>query len=78
MLAKADYERALMSQSACNASGLVHSLAEVMSKLCKEGLSTDDRNQHPIVVLYVTQLAYLSGANERYADAWKAVQEVLA
>jgi hypothetical protein len=54
---------ALFVQSACNASGIARSLAELLSELCRadDDRGTDWRNSHPCVVLFVTQLAYLSG-----------------
>jgi hypothetical protein len=62
-----DYKRALESQSACNLSGIVHTFSEVLSKIWVEanarGLGTDWVNQHPISVLYSTQIASLSGAS---------------
>jgi hypothetical protein len=61
MIDKKHYQRALDAQSACNLSGLVFSLTEAMKAICEEGYDTEQKNRHPIVVLYVTQMAYLSG-----------------
>jgi len=64
-LTPADYQKAIDSQSACNLSALAHALSEVMPRIwtsvsrAKGG--TDDVNTHPIVVLYVVQLAHLAG-----------------
>jgi len=72
-ITKHDYQGAMDSQSACNASGLIHSLADVTERIWKEarikGEGTDFVNTHPIVVLYVTQLAHLSGARGRLDPA---------
>ena len=57
-----DYQRAIDVQDACNLSGVVHSFADVMSKLCTEGLNTDARNRHPIAVLYSSKIASLTGS----------------
>ena len=61
MLTRRDYENAIYSQSACNSCGLVISLAEVMPRM--ECSSTDERNSHPIVIMYLTQLAFLAGGS---------------
>jgi hypothetical protein len=60
---KREYEMALLSQGACNLSGLVHSLAEAMELIWEEareqGQGTDYVNDHPIVCLYVEQMSFL-------------------
>lgn len=67
VLTHQDYDLAGASQTACNASGLVYSLAKVMDRLCVEtqcrGKGTDWRNAHPLIFLYVVQLAHLSGVS---------------
>lgn len=59
------YDRALMSQSACNFSGLVHGLARDMDTLWQEararGEGSDYIAKHPVVRLYLEQLTYLAG-----------------
>ena len=64
---KRAYEMALLSQSACNLSGLVHSLAEAMELLWEEaneqGKGTDYVNSHPIVRLYMEQMSFLCRAD---------------
>lgn len=61
----ADYRMAIASQDACNLSGIVFSFANVMQRICNEshelGHGTDERNHHPICVLYATQIAHLAG-----------------
>jgi hypothetical protein len=60
-----DYQRAIDTQGACNASGLCHSLSAAMSRVFDEAQArdkgTDWYNGHPIVFLYVAQIASLSG-----------------
>ena len=61
---KRDYEDALMVQSACNLSGVVHSFSEILSRLVKEaqeqGKGTDWVNTHPICVLFAEQISHLT------------------
>ena len=72
---------ALYTQSACNVSGLVHSLDSAVSRLWKqahaEGHGTDWVNKHPVVVLYATQIAHLSraGSMENWESAVRACEE---
>ena len=62
MLTKIDYEWAIQAQNACNATGVVYSLHGVMSKLIQDHhLSTDEVNQHPIVILYLNHINFLAG-----------------
>ncbi len=66
-----DYKSALLSQGACNLSGLVHSLSAMLPQIWEECDGTRQVNEHPIVVLFTAQIAYLSkydyGMN--YAEA---------
>ena len=68
-LTKDDYRRAILAQDAVNASGLVHSLSEVMSRIREEPdcTGTDFVNTHPITVLYINKLSSLSGAENGLA-----------
>lgn len=63
-----DYEKALNVLNACNLSGVAHSLAQVAPKIWaearKQNEGTDWVNRHPIVVLYVSQMAALCGVAE--------------
>jgi hypothetical protein len=61
-LTKDDYRKAIIAQDAVNASGLVHSLSEVMPRIREEPdcTGTDYVNHHPIVVLYINKLASLN------------------
>jgi hypothetical protein len=60
-----DYENAMFSQGACNSSGLIFSLARVMEKICEEmtarGQGGVFKNSHPILRLYLEQIASLCG-----------------
>ena len=73
---KQDYEDALMVQSACNLSGVVHSFSEILSRLVKEaqeqGKGTDWINTHPICVLFAEQIEHLVGGGDaNYFEAYK-------
>jgi len=79
MIDKAIWQTALDVQNACNASGVIKSLAHAVDAIWKEahgtGQGTDFVNKHPIIVLYLEQLAHLSGAtlnHPYYYDAHKA------
>jgi len=61
MLNKNRYELALASQSACNLSGIVIAFADALKAMCAEGLDTEQRNKHPISILYACQIAHLAG-----------------
>ena len=64
---KREYEMALLSQSACNLSGLAHSLSQAIGLIWEEatehGQGTDYVNNHPIVRLYVEQMSFLCRAD---------------
>lgn len=67
-----DYRMAMDSQSAVNGGALVKSLASVVPKLWEESMTvgnprgTDFVNQHPIMVLYLTQLVFLAGGSAKW------------
>ena len=69
-----DYDEALLSQGACNLSGIVHSLSRVMDKIWKEarelGKGTDWVNNHPICRLYAEQISHLSRGRD-WTDAYE-------
>jgi len=81
------YKDALFSQSACNLSGLIHSLHRIVTLIWTEArandLGTDYVNQHPICRLYAEQIAFLTGAGipddgnlgASYNDALRICQE---
>ncbi len=74
---RSGYEMALLSQGACNLSGLVHSLAEAMELVWEEaneqGKGTDYVNNHPIVRLYLEQMSFLCRAD--YSASYRTCQE---
>jgi hypothetical protein len=59
---KKHYQNALAVQSACNLSGVVIAFAEAMKAICADpdSTGTDWRNNHPIAVLFATQVASLT------------------
>ena len=65
---------AMHSQSACNASALILSLADQMDAIWTEardlGKGTEYVNGHPLVVMFTTQLAHLAGLGTVDADAY--------
>ena len=60
---------ALAVQDACNLSGVAHSFARVMSALCDRVPSTDNRNKHPIAILWADKIAHLTGTQQYGIDA---------
>lgn len=66
MLLQKAAKEAINVQDACNLSGVVYSFGRVMQLICEisnrinEG--TDWKNHHPIVVMYTSKIASLSGA----------------
>ena len=81
-----DYQSAIDSQSACNLSGIVRSLAEITDRICEEaranGQGTDYVNRHPICRLFAEQIMHLtsgtSSAGTSYGEALKICEERLA
>lgn len=73
VLTKRDYEEAIMSQGACNLSGIVHSFSRVMDKIWEEAREqdkgTDWVNNHPICRMYSEQISHLSRGRD-YFDAY--------
>jgi hypothetical protein len=65
---------AICAQTACNLSGLAHNLPPIVARLWKqareEGRGTDWVNRHPVVLLFVTQMAHLSRYEE--PGRWEA------
>ncbi|MDH4258606.1 MAG: hypothetical protein OEV50_07305 [Candidatus Aminicenantes bacterium] len=72
-----EYEMALLSQSACNLSGLVHHLSTAMELIWEEargqGQGTGYVNNHPIVRLYIEQMSFLCRAD--YSKSYQACLE---
>ncbi len=85
-LVKKDFADAIMSQDACNLSGIVHKFSTVMSRIWMEarerGKGTDWVNNHPICRLYAEQVAHLSGAGipsngQSWDKAWNECEEAI-
>jgi hypothetical protein len=83
---KKHWQNAMSVQDACNLSGVVFSFEKAMQAICDEanaeGHGTDWKNTHPIVVLFTTQLAYLSNTatvvdSEVYRKAYEAVEAMI-
>jgi len=68
------WQEAIDVQSACNLSGVVHAYAKILSVLCKTTQSTNERNRHPVCVLFSSKIASLTGSEDtqRTADAYTA------
>ena len=60
------YAKALLSQQACNLSGLIRALAQDMDEIWaetrREGLGTDDVKEHPVIRLYLEPMVHLNKA----------------
>lgn len=78
------YQDALDVQSACNLSGVAHSLSRhltenVWPEVRANNGGTDDVNRHPAVILFVAQLLYLSTGQmldmDKYSEAYKVCRE---
>ncbi|RPI56255.1 MAG: hypothetical protein EHM49_00770 [Deltaproteobacteria bacterium] len=67
------YKEAILSQSACNLSGLVFNLASHMDEIWKEakanGQGTDYVNNHPVVRLFLEQFNLLCRSD--YSESYK-------
>jgi len=68
-----DYDNAILSQSACNLSGLVHSLSEVLPRIWEESNGTNEVNNHPIVRMYLEQFNHLCRAE--YSASYSHCQD---
>mgnify|MGYP000263824092 CR=1 FL=1 len=69
---------ALYVQSACNLSGVAHSFAEAMHVLrdLPECTGTKFANEHPVALLFATQIASLAGVKHDGAE-WAAYAEAV-
>jgi len=70
------YRRALESQSACNASGLLNDLSKtILPAIWEEaqqlGGGTEYVNHHPVIFLFLHQLSFLAGS-ENFSDKHSA------
>lgn len=75
------YREALAVQDACNLSGVVHAFSRHMKTLSELGLPTDEKNRHPVAVLFSSKIASLTHSesilafNYAYDMAKKAVKQ---
>jgi hypothetical protein len=75
------YRDALAVQDACNLSGVVHSFSRHMKTLGELELDTDEKNRHPVAVLFSSKIASLTHSepllafNYAYDMATKAVEQ---
>lgn len=69
-----DYSDAILSQGACNLSGIVHSFSDIMDRIWEEarerGEGTDWINNHPICRLFAEQISHLT-CEKDYFEAYK-------
>jgi hypothetical protein len=77
MLTQRDWQDAIQVQDACNLSGVVHSLAEVMTRVWDDVHThhggTHAVNTHPLVVLYLDKLWDLAGRPD-FSDYQQAMR----
>lgn len=75
---KGGEEKALLSQDACNASGIIKSLAEIVDAVWDEakmlGQGTDFVNSHPVIRLLAEQIMWLSKDRD-YCEAYRICEE---
>jgi len=62
-------QEALDVQNACNLCGVVQSFARAMIDLGEHTKGTDERNQHPVSVLWADKVAHLTGTQAIGNDA---------
>jgi len=79
-----DYKDAIDIQDACNLSGVVRSMVDVLGKLWNEAhaehVGTDWVNRHPISVMYADKIASLTGVqslseDNAFHDAYKICRQ---
>jgi len=72
------YRDAMAVQDACNLSGVVSSFARHMHTLCEMGFDTDQRNRHPVSILFSSKIASLTGSESltAFSEAYERATEV--
>jgi len=67
------YKDAVQVQDACNLSGVLFSFARHMQTLCDMGLDTDQKNRHPVSILFSCKIASLTGSEHgtAYVEAYE-------
>jgi hypothetical protein len=73
-------QEALDVQNACNLCGVVQSFARAMIDLGEHTKGTDERNTHPISVLWADKVAHLTGTqsfgNDVVTKAYNVVHDL--
>jgi len=74
---------ALLVQDACNLSGVVHVWSRILQQMHERdaeyrNMSTDERNRHPVNVLFASKAASLTQCEfgMAYHDAYMAAKEI--
>jgi len=77
MTRKEAYESAIAVQDASNLLGVLRSFVAAMDAIKLECDSTDERNTHPIAVLYSSKIESLthSGVGSAFNNAYERVEE---
>ena len=57
-------QEALNVQNACNLCGVAQAFARVMIDLGEHTKGTDERNKHPIAILWADKIAHLTGTQQ--------------
>ena len=74
------YEDAILCQDACNASGLIKSLASHLDAIWEEARAqekgTDYVNFHPVIRLFLEQLVFLNGGSYQYGRPWLDAMDI--
>lgn len=73
-LTSKDYRDAIEVQDAVNLSGVVRSWMEIMSRM--SGMPTEERNHHPINVMFSSKVANLSGYEGNEMEAFNKAYTV--
>lgn len=74
------YRDAIQVQDACNLSGVLFSFAQHMQTLCDMGLDTDQKNQHPVSILFSSKIGSLTGSEllSNYPEAMDHAKKFMA
>lgn len=70
--------QALDVQDACNLSGVVFTFAKCMEAVCEDshvkGTGTKERNQYPIVTMFLLKLCELNGCGSTLHPTYEAAE----
>ena len=72
-----DYQTAIDVQDACNLMGVVRAFSRIIPRLFVSTRGTDERNRHPISVMFSSKIASLTGSEsiDGFAVAYDACKE---